>query len=149
MIDIDPNKTRGPAGEKTEVRRQATELTDDNDYYTYPLCGDKPIHAGYGFICYCGNRTLSGVSDLRDGDYHCCVPPSAPGQEQCKPTDEDSPSMSDVRCDNGKVKHKTEPCHQNWWNTYTQSKKLHRTATLYCQEEEYCLPLDQMCLGRS
>ena len=50
VIDIDPNKTRGPAGEKTEVRRQATELTDDNDYYTYPLCGDKPIHAGYGFI---------------------------------------------------------------------------------------------------
>ena len=33
VIDIDPNKTRGPAaGEKTEVRRKVTELTDDNGY---------------------------------------------------------------------------------------------------------------------
>ena len=35
------NKTRGPAV-KTAGRREAPELTDDKDYYMYPLCGDKP-----------------------------------------------------------------------------------------------------------
>ena len=45
----DPDKTSGPAV-KTVARREAAELTDDNDYYDYPLCGDKPMPTGY--TCY-------------------------------------------------------------------------------------------------
>ena len=108
-----------------------------------PLCGDKQMSAAY--TCYCGDRTLSGYTDLSNGDYHCCVPPSADGQDQCKYTAPIFETWSDVRCENGEVRHKTEPCHLNCWNSYRQSGKLWKTATLYCQKEEYCLPLDQMC----
>ena len=65
---------------KTVARREAAELTDGNDYNYYPLCGDKPMDSR--ITCYCGNRTLNGNADLSDGDYYCCVPPSAPGQAQ-------------------------------------------------------------------
>ena len=64
---------------KTVVRREATELTGDNDYWGYPPCGDKPMSNWY--TCYCGNITLSGVADLSDGEYHCCVSP-VEGQDQ-------------------------------------------------------------------
>ena len=130
-------------------RREAEELTDHNDYIHYPLCGDKPMWQTYN--CYCGNRTLSSSVDLSKGDHYCCVPPSVSGQDQCKYTGpsyyEDDPRHSDVRCENGEVKHKTEPCHQNCWNSYRQSEKLYKTATMYCHKEDYCLPLDQMCSG--
>ena len=69
---------------KTLLRRNTAEFTDDNDYDRYPLCGDKPMY--WPSSCFCGNRTLSGGADLRDGDYYCCVPPSADGQDQCKDT---------------------------------------------------------------
>ena len=110
----------------TVERREAGVLIDENDYEDYPLCGDKPM-ATSTYTCHCGNRTLSGFADLSGGDYYCCVPPSADGQDQCKYTDfidEDDPSRSDVRCENGEVRHKTEPCHQNCWNSYRQSEKL-------------------------
>ena len=128
------NKTRGPAV-KTAGRREAPELTDDKDYYMYPLCGDKPMDAGY--TCYCGNRSLSGLADLRDGDHYCCVPPSGDGQDQCKYTRTGYGRRSDVRCENGEVRHKTEPCHQNCWNSYRQSERLYKTATMYCHMEDY------------
>ena len=75
------NKTSGPAVKIVE-RREAGVLIDDNDYEGYPLCGDKPMD--WGFTCYCGNRTLSGYADLRDGDHYCCVLPFADGQDQCE-----------------------------------------------------------------
>ena len=142
FIVID-DKTSGPAV-KTVARREAEELNDKNDYAETPLCGDKQMQ--YGFRCYCGNRTLSGKTDLRDGDYYCCEPTN--DEEQCKFT-EPGPGYgwSSVRCENGEVKHKTEPCRGNCWNPYTRSKRLYKKATLYCQEEDYCLPLDQMCSG--
>ena len=40
------DKTSGPAV-KTVERREAAVLTDD--YYEYPLCGDKPMAA---YTCY-------------------------------------------------------------------------------------------------
>ena len=120
---------------------------DNLDYAFYPLCGDKAMWT-QDYICHCGNRTLSGVADLTDGDYYCCVPPSTSGHAQCEYTDTNiDPKNSDVRCQNGEVKKKTEPCHHNCWNNYTQSGKLYKTATLYCQDEEFCQPLDQMCSG--
>ena len=131
---------------KTMDRREAAVLT--YDYAEYPLCGDKPMK--FPYTCYCGNRSLSGDADLRDGDHYCCVPQSVEGQDQCKYTGRKyrgDPRYSDVRCENGKVRHKTEPCHQNCWNSYSQSEKLYKTATMYCQKEDYCLPLDQMCSG--
>ena len=70
----------GPAVNTVEMR-EAEGLTDDNDYHRYPLCGDKPMYSWH--TCYCGNWTLSGYADLQDGDYYCCVPPSADGQDQC------------------------------------------------------------------
>ena len=118
---------------------------DNLDYAFYPLCGDKAMWT-QDYICHCGNRTLSGVADLTDGDYYCCVPPSTSEYAQCEYTEID-PKNSDVRCQNGEVKKKTEPCHHNCWNNYTQSGKLYKTATLYCQDEEFCQPLDQMCSG--
>ena len=125
--------------------REAGELTDNNDYSFFPLCGDKPIHAwanGFTYTCYCGNRTLSSHADLRDGDFYCCVPPSESGQDQCT-----GGKYSDVRCKNGELRHRTEPCYQKCWNSYRQSEKLWKTATLYCLKEDYCLPLDQMLLS--
>ena len=133
------NKSKGLAM-KTVNRR---ELTDD--YYEYPLCNDKPM--GHGRTCFCGNRTLSGETDLHDGDYYCCVPPSTDGQEQCEYTDTRHILYADARCENGDVRHKTEPCHPNCWNSYRQSVKLYKTATLYCHKEDYCLPLEKMCSG--
>ena len=139
-------ETNGPAV-MIVARREAGVLTDD--YNFYPLCGDKPMDSSY--TCYCGYRTLSGIADLSDGDYYCCVPPSAvDGQDQCKytgPGQYGDTRRSDVRCENGELRHKTEPCHQNCWNSYRKSEKLWKTATLYCHEEDYCLPLDQMCSG--
>ena len=57
-----------------------------------PACGDKTLQNSY--TCFCGNRTLSGT-DLKDGDYYCCVPLS--GQEQCSYTgpDENDPNRYD------------------------------------------------------
>ena len=65
---------------KTVEMREAGVLTDD--YAVYPLCGDKPMWLTY--TCFCGNRTLSGIADLRERNYYCCVPPSGDGQDQCK-----------------------------------------------------------------
>ena len=132
---------------KTLLRRNTAEFTDDNDYAGDPLCGDKPMSNWY--TCYCGNITLSGVTDLSDGEYHCCVSPPVHGEDQCKYVNNngDDPRESDVRCENGEVRRKTEPCNQKCWNSYAKSKKLYEKATLYCQEEAYCLPLDQMCSG--
>ena len=115
---------------KTVVRREAGELTDD--YHKYPLCGDKPMFAWSTYTCYCGNRTLSAGADLSDRDYYCCVPPSVAGQDHCKyaKINEHNPRFSDVRCEKGKVSHKTEPCHQSCWNSYRQSEKLYKTATM-------------------
>ena len=31
----------------------------------YPLCGDKAMVSWGQYTCYCGNRTLSGIEDLR------------------------------------------------------------------------------------
>ena len=135
-LDIEhDDKTNRPV--KTVMRREARVLIDD--YYWYPPCGDKPLNR-YS-TCYCGNRTLSGQADLRDGDYYCCVPPSADGQDQC------TEGIRYVRCENGEVRHKTQPCHQNSWNSYRQSEKLYKTATMYCHKEDYCFPLKQMCSG--
>ena len=132
-------------------------LSNDNDYASYQPCGDKLMDVFYTSTCYCGNRSLSAIADLRDGDYYCCVSPSALGQEQCQytNTDEDNYDFSynkgknkqSVRCENGEVKHKTEPCYQKCWNSYRQSEYLFKKATLFCQEEDICLPLDQMCSG--
>ena len=81
-------------------KREDAELTDD--YADYPLCGDKPMNY-FNFNCYCGNKTLYGYADLRDGDYYCCVPPSVSGKDQCKYTDNPGPSYrSDVRCNKPK-----------------------------------------------
>ena len=106
----------------------------------------------YEYTCYCGNVTLRGP-DLADGDKYCCVPPSKSGQKQCEYT---SPGQfgikgwSDVRCENGKVKQKTEYCNNKCWNPYrndTYSTLLGPTATLDCQDEGFCLPLKLMCSG--
>ena len=91
---------------KTKYRREAAELSDKNyidynDYNDFPPCGDKRMYVTR--ICYCGNITLSGFTDLQEGDQYCCVPPSKSGQ--CKYSDND-PNYSDVRCANGKVMHK-------------------------------------------
>ena len=140
-------KTSGPSV-KTVERRETAELTDD--YFEYPLCGDKPMYSRRTHTCYCGNRTLNVGTDLRDGDYYCCVPPSASEVDQCKYAgsgiDGDLRDNS-VRCENGELRHKTEPCQKNCWNSYRKSEKLAKTATLYCLKEDYCLPLDQMCSG--
>ena len=48
---------------------------------------------------------------------------------------------------NGVVMQKSDPCHQKCWNAYRYSKKLFKTATFYCHEEDRCLPVDQMCSG--
>ena len=121
-------------------------IKDDNDYADFPLCGDKPLQFSR-YNCYCGNRTLDADTDLHEGEYYCCVPPSSSGQDQCKQTNGLDNKYSDVRCENGEVRHKTEPCHQRCWNPYRQSEKLFKKATMYCKEEDYCIPLDQMCSG--
>ena len=123
---------------------QENKHTDVNDYWESPLCGDKRMNLGY--TCYCGNTSLSGV-DLSNGDTYCCVTPSTSEQFQCKQSDGFHDGLSDVRCKNGQVKHKTHPCNQQCWNSYSRSEKLYKTASLYCQEEEYCLPLEQMGNG--
>ena len=123
---------------KTEIKKETEELIDDKDYNWSVLCGDHDM--SYEGICFCGNRTLDGNSDLREGNHYCCVPPSTPGQEQCS-------YDYNVRCENGEVKLKTESCHQRCYNPYRYSQKLYKTASLYCQENDYCIPLDQMCSG--
>ena len=124
------------------------EFTDDNDYFQTPLCGDLPMF--YDYICHCGDRTLSGVTDLREGGLYCCVPPAPPGQSHCHyegPGVDDDQFRSDVNCSRGQIQHKRKPCHHQCWNSYRNSSHLYKTATLHCQEEEFCLPLQQMCSG--
>ena len=108
LDDEHDDKTNGPAV-RTVKRSSPTEETTEliDDYYWDPWCGDKPMR--WDNTCFCGNRSLSGDADLRDGDFYCCVHPF--GQNQCT-----GDRFSDVRCDNGEVRHKTEPCHQNCWN---------------------------------
>ena len=48
----DDYKTNGLALKSVASRVEAGELTDN--YWTYPLCGDKPMYNG--FTCYCGNH---------------------------------------------------------------------------------------------
>ena len=79
--------------------------------------------------------------DLADGEFYCCVPSSE--QQQCS----EAGFKSDVWCPNGQVKNKREPCNNQCWNSYEDSEKLYKTATLNCLEENFCLPLDQMCTG--
>ena len=128
-------------------------LADDNDYHYRPLCGDKAqnptTNVGQENTCYCGNKTLLTKTDIREGDYYCCVSQSTNGQEQCTYIENNSfdPHDTDVICKNGEVKLKTETCHKTCWNPYRQSKLLYKSATFHCEKEDYCLPLDYMCSG--
>ena len=65
--------TRREPKVKNEDGRQTEDVYDEYDYYNYPPCGDKPMSTVNSYTCYCGNRTLSPDTDLRDGEYYCCV----------------------------------------------------------------------------
>ena len=106
------------------------------DYQVRPPCGNKPMF--YRHICHCGNKTLSGESDLRDGDTYCCSTSECTGEAY---------SPDGVTCEKGHVKQKTQSCNQKCWNPYRYSEKLFTTATLYCQDDDYCQPIDLMCSG--
>ena len=65
---------------KTEDMIKDGEYKDHNDYAYYPLCGDIPMQILQD--CLCGNLTLSGLADLKNGDFYCCVPPSPSGYSE-------------------------------------------------------------------
>ena len=138
------------ANSNVRIKREAVIMHNDtNDYRKYPPCGDLPMR--YKYLCFCGNATLNGRDDLRYGDSYCCVPSSS--QPQCEYADHPSHLHSyDVRyssviCKNGEVKQKSQPCNKQCYNPYRFSKKLYKTASMYCQEEDSCLPVDQVCSG--
>ena len=133
---------------KTEVMIKDMEYKDHNDYAYYPLCGDIPMQILQD--CLCGNLTLSGLADLKNGDFYCCVPPSPSGHSECQytgPGKNDKATHSDVRCKNGQVKEKTQTCHKQCWNPYRESRQLFTTATLHCKTDDFCLQLRYMCNG--
>ena len=62
---IDDNKV----ADKTDGQSVKSEYTPEymvDNYYRKPPCGDKPMLSAR-FTCYCGNRSLSGYTDLSKG----------------------------------------------------------------------------------
>ena len=119
-----------------EGRDESEEYPDNNDYYSHPVCGNKPLGIRFG-SCICGSESLSGQGDLAYGDSFCCV----------SPEDECYTEGSNVRCSTGAKHLKSQPCHDHCYNSYTTSEYLWYTASLFCEEENFCLPISQMCSG--
>ena len=121
----------------TVVRRETAKYPDTNDYWKHPVCGDKPLGSNDA-ACYCGSDTLSGVGDLLYGDSFCCVAP----EDEC-----DQDGLLHVRCPTGTKQLKSQPCHGQCYNSYTTSENLWYTGSLYCEEDNFCIPLPQICSG--
>ena len=136
IIEEDPQITQLQDQTVSAVGIQSGEYPDTNDYLQHPVCGNKPLGSPLN-PCYCGSEVLSGFSDLIDGDVFCCV----------SPKDECNREASNVRCPSGTKQLKSKACHGECYNSYTTSAYLWRTASLYCEEEDFCLPLPQMCSG--
>ena len=120
----------------TSGRGPSVTYPDTNDYLNHPVCGNIPLKVYWG-ICYCGSEAMSGDNDLVWGDVFCCV----------SPEDECYEEGNVVKCPTGTKQLKSQPCHGQCYNSYTTSQYLWRTASLYCEEDDFCLPLPQMCSG--
>ena len=101
--------------------REAIEYPDTNDYYDHPICGNKPLPSLLVAECFCGTETLSGAGDLALGDSFCCV----------SPEDECYENGRDVTCPNGIKQSKSKPCYGQCYNSYTTSKYLSNSASLW------------------
>ena len=124
----------------TSDSEPSAEYPDTNDYLKYPICGSLPLKSSKGGACYCGSEALTGLSDLADGDVFCCVA----AEDECHYEIE---NYYHVRCPKGNKQLKSQPCHGQCYNSYTTSKYLWWTASLHCEEEDFCLPIQQMEKG--
>ena len=120
----------------SEHTKVVSKYPDTNDYKRHPVCGNKPLAKSVG-TCYCGSEALSGVGDLILRDTMCCLSP----EDQC------FVEGSNVRCPNGTKHLKSLPCHNQCYNSFTQSEYLWWTSRLYCEEEDFCLHIRQVCTG--
>ena len=141
---LDPERIWSQTPGKGET---APKYPDTNDYHQQPFCGNQALgkyyysdtsNKDYKATCFCGSEAISGF-EMIFGKVFCCVSPGDPCYQI---------GGLHVSCPTGKKHLKTTPCHSQCYNSYNQSEFLWMTsASLYCHEEDLCLPVQEMCSG--